>query len=102
MNKENKNCSNPLVSVIVPIYCVEEYICQCIDSVLSQTFNDFELILVDDASPDRSSEIIKEAAEADARIKLIEKKANEGAAAARNVGLKESRGKYVIFLDSER
>lgn len=90
-----------LVSIIVPVYKAESYISATIGRVQKQTYTDWELILVDDASPDRSSEIIKEAAEADARIKLIEKKANEGAAAARNTGISAARGRYIAFLDAD-
>ena len=100
MNKENKKCSNPQVSVIVPIYCVEEYICQCIDSVLSQTFKDFELILVDDGTSDNCGKICDDFAILDRRIIVVHKK-NGGLSDARNAGLNVVTGKYVYFLDSD-
>lgn len=90
----------PVVSVIVPIYGVEAYLPTCIKSVLSQTYSDFELILVDDGSPDHCGAICDEYAKKDARIRVIHKK-NGGLSDARNAGLDESSGKYVFFLDSD-
>lgn len=88
------------ISVIVPIYNVESYLSQCIDSVLCQTCRDFELILVDDGSPDRCPEICDEYAAKDQRIRVIHKK-NGGLSDARNAGLDTARGKYVFFLDGD-
>ena len=87
-------------SIIIPVYNVENYICQCVDSVLAQTFHDYEIILVDDGSPDRSPVICDEYAVKDIRIKVIHK-SNGGLSDARNVGLDVARGEYVIFLDSD-
>lgn len=89
-----------LVSVIVPIYNVERYLGACIESVLSQTYRDFELILVDDGSPDNCGAICNEYAEKDSRICVIHKP-NGGLSDARNAGLDVASGKYVYFLDSD-
>ncbi len=88
------------VSVIVPIYNVERYLSKCIESVLAQTFRDFELILVDDGSPDRCPEICDEYAAQDSRIVVIHQ-ANAGVSAARNAGLDIARGKYIGFIDPD-
>ncbi len=88
------------LSVIVPCYNVEQYIGECIDSILSQTLEDIELILVDDGSPDRSGEICDEYARKDKRVMVIHKK-NAGVSAARNDGLAIASGEYVIFVDSD-
>ncbi|MBO5474034.1 MAG: glycosyltransferase family 2 protein [Lachnospiraceae bacterium] len=88
------------VSFIVPVYGVERYINQCIDSILNQTLNDFELILIDDGSPDRSPQICDEYAKKDSRIKVIHK-VNEGVAIARNTGLEIASGEYAYIVDSD-
>ena len=94
----------PLISVIVPIYKVEQYIHRCIDSVLNQTFSDFELILVDDGSPDSCGAICEEYAKKDSRIVVIHQK-NGGLSAARNTGIDwsftHSDSKWITFLDSD-
>lgn len=90
----------PLVSIIVPVYNVEAYLPKMIDSVLAQTFTDYELILVDDESPDRCGRICDEASGRDERIRVIHKK-NGGCAAARNTGMETARGKYFFFVDSD-
>lgn len=87
-------------SVIVPVYKVEKYIFDCIESVLNQTFSDFELILVDDGSPDRCPQICDEYKEKDNRIKVIHK-TNGGLASARRAGIKVATGDYVFNLDSD-
>ena len=87
-------------SVIVPVYKVEEYLPDCIESVLSQTFSDFELILVDDGSPDRCGEICESFKEKDSRIKVIHKQ-NGGLASARKAGIQVAEGDYVFNLDSD-
>lgn len=87
-------------SVIVPIYKVEKYLNQCVESIIRQTFLDFELILVDDGSPDGCPEICDEYARKDARIQVIHKE-NGGLSDARNAGLALSTGEYVIFIDSD-
>ena len=87
-------------SVIVPIYKVEKYLPNCINSVLSQTFADFELILVDDGSPDSCPLICDEYAKKDSRIKVVHKE-NGGLASARIAGIKVAQGEYVYNLDSD-
>lgn len=91
---------NPVVSVIVPIYNVENYLDRCVNSVLKQTFHDFELLLVDDGSTDRSGVICDEYTDADGRIKVIHKD-NAGVSAARNTGVDLAAGKYITFVDSD-
>ena len=87
-------------SIIVPVYQVEPYLCRCIDSILAQTFTDFELILVDDGSPDRCPMICDEYAKNDERIRVIHKK-NGGLSSARNAGMEAAQGKYFLFCDSD-
>ena len=87
-------------SVIVPIYNIEKYIKRCIDSVLSQTFDDFELILVDDGSPDNCPKICDEYAEKDHRIKVVHKE-NGGLVSARQAGISIAKGDYVFNLDGD-
>ena len=88
------------VSIIVPVYQVEKYIRQCVDSILAQTFTDFELILVDDGSKDKSGQICDEYARMDTRVKVIHKE-NGGAADTRNRGMDQTVGNYVMFVDSD-
>lgn len=90
----------PEYSIIVPVYKAENYIAQCVDSVLGSPYSDFELILVDDGSPDGSGKICDKYAENDARVRVIHKE-NGGVSSARNAGLDAARGKYIIFLDSD-
>ena len=90
----------PLLSIIVPVYDVENYLQKCIDSILAQTFTDFELILVDDGSPDNCPALCDAAAAKDARIRVIHQK-NGGLSAARNAGLDAARGAWIGFVDSD-
>lgn len=92
--------TKPKISIIVPVYKAEPYLRKCIDSILNQTFKDFELILVDDGSPDRCGEICDEYALKDSRIKIIHKE-NSGRSSARNVGLDIAQGEYIGFVDSD-
>lgn len=94
MNKE------PKISVIIPVYNVEKYLHRCIDSILAQTFTDFELLLIDDGSKDNSGKICDEYAEKDKRIRVFHKE-NGGASIARNVGIEYCIGEYIIFVDSD-
>ena len=89
-----------LFSIIIPVYNVENYLRDCMDSVLNQTFQDWEAICVDDGSADRSAIILDEYAGRDGRIKVIKQK-NAGTASARNAGLKSAKGDYILFLDSD-
>lgn len=88
------------ISVIVPVYNVEKYLSRCIDSIISQTFSDFELILVDDGSTDSSGKICDEYGKKDGRVKVIHKK-NGGQSSARNAGIENSTGEYISFVDSD-
>lgn len=87
-------------SIIIPIYNVEKYLRQCIDSVLAENFSDYEIILVNDGSPDGCDEICDEYANKFSHIKVIHKH-NGGLSDARNAGIKEAKGDYLIFLDSD-
>ena len=89
-----------LISIIVPVYNIEEYLPRCIESVLKQTYTNFELILVDDGSKDKSGEICDEYQKKDSRIRVIHKK-NGGSSSARNEGIKIAKGKYLGFVDSD-
>ena len=91
---------NPAISVIVPVYNVERYIKFCVDSILNQTFRDFEIILVDDATPDDSFELCKKIYGDNKKVRFIRHEKNLGLGEARNTGIKNSRGKYVYFVDS--
>ena len=92
--------NDPTLSIIVPIYKVETYLPTCIDSILAQTFRDFELILVDDGSPDNCPALCDAAAQKDERIRVIHQK-NGGLSAARNAGLDIARGEWIGFVDSD-
>ena len=89
-----------MISVIVPVYNVEKYVGKCIESILKQTYTDFELILVNDGSTDHSYDICCEYKKKDSRIKIINKK-NGGLSDARNVGIDASLGEYITFIDSD-
>jgi len=93
--------NNVKVSVIVPVYNVEKYLRQCLDSVINQTFKDIEIIIVNDCSPDNSLQIIKEYQQKDERIVLLDLKQNVGLGFARNAGMKIAKGKYITFIDSD-
>lgn len=96
----NRNGTQPLVSVIVPIYNVEKYLIRCLNSVVGQTYQNLEIILVNDGSTDGSGEICRQYAERDARIRLFTQE-NQGQSVARNVGLEHMRGEYIVFVDSD-
>lgn len=89
------------VSIIIPIYNVERYLDDCLQSVLAQSYHDLEIILVDDASPDNCPQICDEYAKTDDRIIVVHRKKNGGLSAARNSGLAVATGEYVYFLDSD-
>ena len=91
----------PEVSIIIPVYNVEKYIRQALDSVVNQTFKDIEIICVDDCTPDRSFEIVREYAAKDTRIKLLSLSENSGGGTARNRALETASGRYVMFLDPD-
>ncbi len=87
-------------SIIIPVYNIEKYIGECIESVLNQTFADFELILIDDGSTDHSLDVIKQYQNTDARIILIHQD-NAGPGSARNAGIRQARGEYIVFFDGD-
>lgn len=97
MNHENPQ---PLVSVIIPVYNVEKYLARCLDSVISQTYENLDVILVDDGSTDASGEICRRYAQNDPRISLFTQE-NQGLSAARNTGLNHMKGEYIVFVDSD-
>lgn len=90
----------PVVSIIVPVYKVEAYLDECIESIVSQTYTNVEIILVDDGSPDRCPEMCDEWARKDERINVIHQ-LNQGLSGARNVGIAKSKGQYLAFVDSD-
>ena len=90
----------PSFSVIVPVYKTEAYLCRCVDSILNQSFGDFELILIDDGSPDNSGAICDEYAKRNSKVKVI-RRPNGGICTARNTGLQAARGEFITFCDSD-
>lgn len=94
------NEKQPKISVIVPVYKAEVYLHRCVDSILAQTFQDFEVLLVDDGSPDRSGEICDEYARKDQRVRVFHKE-NGGVSSARNLGLDNAKGEWATFVDSD-
>lgn len=89
-----------MITIIIPVYNVEKYLAKCIDSILNQTFTDWELILIDDGSKDKSGKICDESSYKDKRIKVIHK-TNEGVSKARNKGIELAKGEYICFIDSD-
>ena len=100
MSAENIVHNVDLISVIVPVYNVEEYLGQCIESIKNQTYQNLEIILIDDGSTDSSGRLCDNAAETDPRIKVIHKQ-NGGLSDARNCGIDSAHGKYIFFIDSD-
>lgn len=96
MNRQN----NPLVSVIVPVYNVEQYLDECLNSIRQQTYENLEIIVVEDCSTDKSLEVLSKHLN-DQRIKLIRHEKNGGLSAARNTGIDGARGDYIMFVDSD-
>lgn len=91
---------DPLISVIVPVYKVEAYLPQCLDSICGQTYQNLEILLVDDGSPDRCGEICDQYAARDSRIRVLHKQ-NGGLSDARNAGMQQMTGSYLMFVDSD-
>ena len=89
-----------MISIIVPVYNVEKYLRRCVDSILAQTYQNIEVLLVDDGSPDNSGAICDEYAEKDSRVRVFHKP-NGGVSSARNLGLKEAKGDYIGFVDAD-
>lgn len=100
LSKTGSVSKSPEFSIIIPVYGVEEYLHECVDSALSQTFGDFEIILVDDGSLDHCAKICDEYQCIDPRIKVIHK-ANGGLSDSRNIGLAYATGKFIYFLDGD-
>ena len=98
--KYSTNCDEKSISVVVPVYNVEKYLPECLDSILSQTFSDFEVLCVDDGSTDSSTAILEEYSKRDERIRVLRKE-NGGLSSARNYGLSQSTGRYICFVDSD-
>lgn len=90
----------PKISIIVPVYNVEKYIAECLESLVNQTFKDIEIVIVDDGSPDNSAKIYEEYAARDSRIKVVKKK-NAGVSEARNTGIDDATGDFLMFVDSD-
>jgi glycosyl transferase, family 2/glycosyl transferase family 8 len=89
-----------LISIIVPIYNVEKYLRQCLDSIMNQTYRNFECLLINDGSPDNSADICREYVSKDSRFRYFEKE-NGGISSARNLGIEHSKGEYITFIDSD-
>ena len=100
MEKNSSCCSNELISIVIPIYKVEQYLRRCIDSVICQTYKNIEIILIDDGSPDNCGKLCDEIKKKDNRIKVIHK-SNGGLSDARNCGINIATGKYITFIDSD-
>lgn len=92
---------NPKISVVVPIYNVEKYLSECLDSILNQTFKNFELICVNDKSPDNTAEILEKYKILDNRIVVVTHEVNQGLGPSRNTGISIAKGKYIMFVDSD-
>lgn len=91
---------NPFFSVVIPVYNAEKYINRCVESILQQSYENFEVVLVDDGSADRSMEICEELGQKDTRVSLFHQK-NQGVSAARNKGISMAEGKYLVFVDAD-
>ena len=89
-----------MISVVVPIYKVERYLCQCLDSILCQTYEDLEILLIDDGSPDNCAMICDKYATRYRQVRVLHTE-NRGLASARNLGLREAKGDYIGFIDSD-
>lgn len=101
MRLKTQRQKNIKVSIIIPVYNVADYLERCLDSVCNQTLRDIEIICINDCSPDNSLDILKEYAKSDNRIKVIDFKENKGVAIARNEGIKQAKGEYIGFVDSD-
>ncbi len=99
-NFQQKPAAEPFFSVIVPIYKVEKYLTACLKSIINQTFTNFEIICINDGSPDKCGDILNDLAQKDGRIKIITQP-NKGLGAARNIGALQAKGKYLAFVDSD-
>ena len=100
-NIGHKKCENPKISIIIPVYNVEKYIRQSLESVVNQTLKDMEIIVVNDCTPDNSMQIVEEYASKDERFVIINQEKNQGQGVARNCALDVARGEYIMFLDPD-
>lgn len=100
MDKEEYKACSPLISVIIPVYNVEKYLSECLESVLQQTYSNLEVILINDGSTDHSGELCDKYARHDNRVRVIHKE-NGGQAVARNIAIKQAKGEYLSFIDSD-
>lgn len=100
MENQKGNASS-LISIIIPVYKVEKYLCKCLDSIITQTYNNLEIILVDDASPDCSGKICDVYAQKDNRIRVIHLENNRGVSYARNMGIYKAQGNFISFIDAD-
>ena len=100
LNNNKETITEVKVSVIIPLYNVENYLKQCLDSVVNQTLKEIEIICINDGSTDNSKQILEDYARKDDRIKIINRK-NSGQGVARNVGIKYAKGEYIGFVDSD-
>ena len=92
--------TEPLISIVIPVYNAEKYLRACLDSVLAQTYKNWEAICVNDGSSDNSAKILEEYAAKDARFHIINQQ-NSGVSTARNTGLRQTTGKYIYFMDAD-
>ena len=97
----NRSTDEALVSVVMPLYECEDYVAQAVESVLAQTYGNFELIVVDDCSTDRSAEVVEGIASRDVRVRLMRHEVNRGAGPSREAGLAHASGSYVAFFDAD-
>ena len=91
----------PFFTVVMPAYGVEKYLKKAVDSIRHQTFSDWELIIVEDGSPDRTGELAERLAGKDSRIRAVHHEKNKGLSQARNTGIAQARGKYIWFMDPD-
>ena len=91
----------PTISIITPAYNCEKYLNEAVDSVLAQTLQDWEMLIIDDCSSDSTYRCMQKLAQKDSRIKIFRNKYNAGAAATRNYGIREAKGQWIAFLDSD-
>src|SRR4028118_698519 len=100
MNTSQNNLNQPLVSVIIPAYNAENFIAKTLETVLSQTYQNIEVLVVDDGSPDTTAEIVKSFVENYSRVSLLQQ-SNAGVAAARNLAIEKSKGEYIAPIDAD-
>ena len=91
----------PIISICIPVYNVEKYVGRCLESILSQSFKDIEIVIVNDCTPDKSMDIVRHYAEVDSRIKIVEHDINHGLMMARRTGYMAAMGEFITFCDSD-